>query len=311
MKMRISQQQKLGSFGLLASLAIAFASLASGRDATADLATNVASTQKIYGNIPPDQAEHISTVDRIKSAAAGGSMMAIWETLEHGEKVECLECVPAIAELMYDANPRTREIAAWWLRRRVFGVFGPGQIYEQTIVNLKTKEDPVLRAYAAEALGEFLAAPGVDAVATAAVQDSAPVVRAAAVKALGRLNDDGKGAIGKAFLDGDKNVRLAAIQSAGRINTFADASGLVRLTRDPDVVVRRNAAELLGNVKSAESVDGLIALTADPDANVRNAAAHALGALRDPKARPALEALANGDPNGLVRDQAQIALRRL
>jgi len=305
MKMNISSKQKAPGMGLIAALALAVSSLVS-----ANTAENIASTQKIYGNIPPDQVEHISTVDRIKSAAAGGSMMAIWETLEHGEKVECLECVPAIASLMYDSNPRTREIAAWWLRRRVFGVFGPGQVYEQTVNNLKTKEDPVIRAYAAEALGEFLAAPGIDAVAEAAVKDSAPIVRAAAAKALGRLNDDGKGALGKALLDGDRNVRLAAIQSAGRINAFSDARALVQLTSDGDVLVRRNTAELLGNVKTPESVDGLIALTKDADANVRNAAAHSLGALRDPKARPALEALAN-DPNGLVRDQARIALRRL
>ncbi len=33
---------------------------------------------------------------------------------------------------------QTREIAAWWLRRRIFGVFGPGQVYQQTINTLAT-----------------------------------------------------------------------------------------------------------------------------------------------------------------------------
>ena len=63
-------------------------------------------------------------------------------------------------------------------------------------------------------------------------------------------------------------------------------------------------------MRAKDSVDGLIALTKDADASVRNSAAHALGQIRDGRARAALEALAN-DPDGLVRDQALIALRRL
>ena len=97
----------------LGSIIIAAFSLASGDNLTA----NVGGTQALYGNIPPDQIEFLSTGDRIKSVAASGSMMAIWETLEHGEKVECLDCIPSVEPLLYDANPRTREIAAWWLRR--------------------------------------------------------------------------------------------------------------------------------------------------------------------------------------------------
>uniref|UniRef100_UPI0019D11985 HEAT repeat domain-containing protein n=1 Tax=Pseudomonas viridiflava TaxID=33069 RepID=UPI0019D11985 len=50
--------------------------------------------------------------------------------------------------------------------------------------------------------------------------------------------------------------------------------------------------------------------TKDSDASVRESAAHALGQIRDARAKGALEALAN-DPNGLVRDQAAIARRRL
>ena len=32
-------------------------------------------------------------------------MMAIWETLEHGERVECLDCIPSVEPLLYDPNP--------------------------------------------------------------------------------------------------------------------------------------------------------------------------------------------------------------
>jgi HEAT repeat protein len=309
--MRISSKFKLDSFGIVASLALACASLVSSGEATADVSENITGTQRVYGSIPPDQIEHISTRDRIKSEVARGSMMGIWETLEHGERVECIDCIPAVSGLLYDSNPRTREIAAWWLRRRIFGVFGEGQVYQQTLQTLQSDADPVRRAYAANALGEFLATPGIEACAGAIERDADPRVRAAAAAALGRLNDDGQGALSKALVDVDPRVKLAAIRSAGRLNTFKDVPAVARLASDGDVVVRRNAAELLGNLRAPEGVDAVLALARDPDANVRNAACHSLGALHDPRARSVLEDLAKNDPNGLVRDQAQIALRRL
>ena len=300
-----------GHLGFLAAAALACASLLSGGKATAGSTTeNIGGTQAVYGNIPPDQIEFLSTGDRIKSVAASGSMMAIWETLEHGERVECLDCIPSVEPLLYDVNPRTREIAAWWLRRRMFGVFGKGEVYERTLQTLQTDADPKRRANAAYALGEFLAAPGIEACALAIAKDGDPTVRAAAASALGRLNDDGRGALTAALGDTDGRVKLAALGSAGRVNTFTDITAVARLTGDPDVKVRRRSAELLGAMRAKDSVDGLIALTKDPDASVRNSAAHALGQIRDGRARAALEGLKN-DPDGLVRDQATIALRRL
>lgn len=301
----------LGNLGFLACAAIACASLLSGTPVLAGNKTvNAGSTRAIYGDIPPDQIETLSTGDRIKSVAASGSMTAIWETLEHGERVECLDCIPSVSPLLYDPNPRTREIAAWWLRRRIFGVFGKGEVYERTLQTLAGDADPKRRAYAASALGEFLAAPGIEACAAAIDRDGDPNVRAAAAAALGRLNDDGRGGLSKALGDADGRVKLAALESAGRINTFTDIQGVARLTGDADAKVRRKSAELLGAMRAKDAVDGVVALTKDPDASVRNSAAHALGQIRDARARGALEALAN-DPDGLVRDQAKMALRRL
>src|SRR5262249_35937643 len=124
---------------------LACAALFSGKSAQGDnlsATTSTGGTRAIYGNIPPDQIEFISTQDRIKSVAASGSMMAIWETLEHGEKVECVDCIPSVEPLLYDANPRTREIAAWWLRRRGFGVWGAGEVYQRTVQTLASDTEP-------------------------------------------------------------------------------------------------------------------------------------------------------------------------
>ncbi|MGH7295468.1 MAG: HEAT repeat domain-containing protein, partial [Polyangiaceae bacterium] len=172
----------------------------------------------VYGPQTSNGSEFLSTTDSIKSAAISGSPTLIWETLEHGEKIECLDCIPLVSPLLYSSNAKNREIAAWWLRRRIFGVFGQGEVYQQTLQALQSDSDPVKRSYAAYALGEFLAAPGIDACATAVVSDGDPRVRAAAASALGRLNDDGGGALGAALNDSDATVKLAALASAGRVN---------------------------------------------------------------------------------------------
>ena len=271
-----------------------------------------AGTRAIYGNIPNDQIEFLSSPDRIKSAVAGGSMTTIWETLEHGERVECLDCIPAVEPLLYDANPQTREIAAWWLRRRMFGVFGPGEAYERTVNTLKSDGNPEKRANAAYALGEFLATPGIDACKAAIETDKDANVRAAAASALGRLNSDGDGALSKAMGDGERKVRLAGLASAGRVNGFADATTVAKLVGDGDAVVRRNAVELLGSLKVRDAAQALTALAKnDPNADVRGSACHSLGELRASASRSVLEDVAKNDANGLVRDQATIALRRL
>jgi hypothetical protein len=266
----------------------------------------------VYGDIPADQAEDLSTSDRIKSAAASGAPTLVWEALEHGEKVECLDCISAVAPLLYDTNAKNREIAAWWLRRRIFGVFGQGEVYQQTIQVLAGDSDPMRRAYAAYALGEFFAAPGITACAQALANDADARVRAAAASALGRLNDDGGGALGMALGDADARVKIAVLGAAARINTFSGLSSVAGLTMDADVTVRRRAVEVLDGLGAKDAVMVVAAVAQkDTDAGVRAAACHALGTFGDRAALSVLQSLAASDSNTFVRDQAKIALKRL
>ncbi len=266
----------------------------------------------VYGDVPADQAEFLSTPDVIKSAAANGAPTLIWEALEHGEKVECLDCISAVSPLLYDANAKTREIAAWWLRRRIFGVFGPGEVYSQTIQTLASDSDPLRRSYAAYALGEFFATPGIGACAQALTTDADPRVRAAAASALGRLNDDGGGALGTALADTDTTVKLAALASAARINTFSSVSAVAGLSMDGDATVRRRAVEVLDALGAKDAVM-VVAMVAqkDSDAGVRAVACHALGTFGDPTVTSVLQTIASSDSDTFVRDQAHIALLRL
>jgi len=74
--------------------------------------------------------------------------------------VECLNCIGAVAPLLFDADAKNREISAWWLRRRMLGVFGPGEVYEQTLTTLSSDPSATRRSYAASAIGEFLVGSG-------------------------------------------------------------------------------------------------------------------------------------------------------
>jgi len=313
--MRTGQMLKLKlALGGLATIAATFATLDARADAPRPVTpdSNAHGFASVYGVVPPDQAEFISTSAAIRSAAASGSPTLVWEVLEHGEKVECLECIGAVAPLLYDANAKTREIAAWWLRRRIFGVFGPNEVYQQTIQALASAQDPLRRMYAANALGEFLAAPGVAACATAVVGDADPRVRAAAATALGRLNSDGVGALAMALGDADPTVKLAALGSAARINSFSGVAALAALTSDASVDVRRRAVEVLDALGVTDAAVAVVASAQrDSDPGVRAAACHALGTFGDMSASSVLQTIATSDSNGFVRDQAKFALLRL
>lgn len=292
---------------------LAAGTLMSGSDAKSDGYSNGGGVAAVYGNIPADQVEFLTPPERIMSVAAGGAgASAIWEALEHGESVECLDCIPVVEHLLFDQDPANREIAAWWLRKRMFGVFGPGEVYERTINVLSNDPDPVRRTYAANAIGEFLTLAGVGPLSTALSSDQSPAVRAAAAKALGRLNDIGGGAISKGMTDSDEGVRLASIAAAGRINTFVDVTTASKLTGDSSVMVRRKGVELLEELHAKDSMMSLIALAqSDADPGVRAAACHALGIVGDASAKSTLQHAADADVDVFVRDQATMALRRL
>ncbi len=287
------------------------AAMLSGHDAQGQSAPAPrAGTGSVYGNdLGKTSVEQLSSNDEIMRAVAGGAPSRIWAVLEHAERVDCLSCIPAVEPLLYDSHAQTREIAAWWLRKRVFGVFGPGQAYEKTVNTLKSDPNPVHRAYAASALGEFLTVAGVKHCAEALKSDSDETVRAAAARALGRIGID-KGALAAAMSDGSPRVKIAVLDAASRMNQKFTAVGVGLADADP--VVRKRAAEVAATHRATDQVGTLIALAqGDADAEVRLAAAHSLGALHDASARPALEQIAQKDSSGLVRDQARIALRRL
>jgi HEAT repeat protein len=283
--------------------------------ATGYVASVHAGRALVYQELPELSLEHVTSFDGIAAVTMGNvAPTEIWTALEHGEKVECLDCIPGVSKLLYDGNKKTREISAWWLRRRIFGVFGPGEVYSQVVSTLTSDSSDARRAYAAEALGEFLVADGVPLVAHAAVSDAASAVRAASVRALERLNNEGPGGeLATAIGDAAPEVQLAALTASVRINVFTRVDAVVARLSDPSGDVRRRAADVLGTMRTSDAVVGLIALSSpdqEKDARVRTSAVAALGRIADPSARDAVMA-AQSDPDALVQSMARIALRRL
>jgi HEAT repeat protein len=271
---------------------------------------------EVYKNLQPESLEAVSTSKQIMNLDAPNlAPTHIWKVLEHGEKLECLACIPVVSKLLYSSNAKTREISAWWLRRRIFGVFGAGQVYERTIATLADADARESdRVHAANALGEFLSVGGVAPLSKAILSDESPAVRLAAVAGLERLNSSGAdGELAVALGDDDEGVRLAALHASTRINTFLDVESVVALISDSSSLVRRRAAESLGVMKSEDSVASLIALTSpdqESDAAVRGAAVWALGQIGSADAGDAILA-AQEDSDPFVRNAANIAGRML
>jgi hypothetical protein len=271
---------------------------------------------KVYRQLAPNSLEGTTQPKALLAELKKANIAPtrIWKVLEHGEKIECLSCIPYVNKLLYSPEAKNREIGAWWLRRRVFGVFGPGQAYSQVLKVLASgSETEERRAYAADAVGEFLNPAGVRYVARAAVQDPSPLVRKSAVKALQRLNHEGPSAeLGSALSDSDPEVRLAALTAAGSINVFSSVERVVALLGDESPHVRKRAAEILGSMRVADAVVGLVALAGSDEESddVRAAAIWALGQIGDSAGRPVVQAQA-GSSSATVRSAVAIALRRL
>lgn len=248
--------------------------------------------------------EVVATPEAIKDVALRGAPIAVWETLEHGESLECLECIPYVEPLLYNKDARVREIAAWWLRRRVFGY---AEVTLKVRKVIETDADPERRAAAANALGEFMD-PGGTKFLIKAASDTSPLVRAASIAAIRRLNDsDGAPAVAAGLGDTDVSVRKVALEAATKLSGFSDVPAVAKLISDPDSSVRGRAADALGVFKAKGSLGGLMVLAVkDAEEDVRVDAVNALGEIGDPAARATIDQALN-DSSSRVRDAARVA----
>src|SRR5689334_2078761 len=58
-----------------------------------------------YEQLDRSSLETVTTPERLLRVAQGGyAPTEIWRALEHGEKVECLSCIPVVSKLLFDEN---------------------------------------------------------------------------------------------------------------------------------------------------------------------------------------------------------------
>jgi len=145
---------------------------------------------------------------------------------------------------------------------------------------LARSEDAALRQAAVESLAKL---GGKEAVPhlRRAMADPAPVVRMAAIRALGARGDESSfGALRDAAMSDEvEDVRLAALQALTSSKVRgAEVRGVASaLLTDASPTVRREAASALGSLGKSRVTPELLALVkADPVASVRQAAAYSV-----------------------------------
>jgi hypothetical protein len=145
------------------------------------------------------------------------------------------------------------------------------------------------------------------------LQDAQAPVRAGAVRALStHRSQEGDEAVTAALEDPAPEVAAAALDVVGQQRRLAEAESAVVLLGSADARVREAAARALERIGRAQHVKPLAeTLQADPVASVRVAAAQTLGLLGGPFAASALSQAASKDPDSHVQHVARRGLERL
>jgi HEAT repeat protein len=185
---------------------------------------------------------------------------------------------------------------------------------------------PETRVAAAAALGPHLAVPGVLTELLAAAKDPQPVVRAAALAALGdrkaeappeaRKDDSADtAAILVAMDEPNAAVRSAAASAAGVFPSPRVRTALAALLDDKDQAVQLAACASLGELKAKEGVEKLNALRTSADRRLQAAALEALKGIGElSEVDVLLEKIKSGHANGgelqaLAKTQAEAKVK--
>jgi len=197
-----------------------------------------------------------------------------------------------VAGLLEDPNPVVRESAV-----RIAGYFGYPSCADRVIACARDTSESVRRAVV-EHLPLFEHAGAVPALTHALAFDT-PAVRAAAAAAFARVNAaDAEEPLLKALDDSEPWVRYYALRAVGRLRHAAIASAVRRLLdHDPAPQVRLAAIEVLGRLDTADAVAVLQPLVTSAEGDMARAAIRALGHTSDASAAAALSSvLRSADP---------------
>ncbi len=259
----------------------------------------------------PAWAGHGSSPQAVASAIASGSPDAIKSELERSEYLVCAACVDYVMPLIDSQDQGIREVAGWWLVRR--GV--SRQIFADMLTRLG-QPDSVKARNAADVLGSF---GYVNAIPSLGAALSNPAftgeARAAMARALGTIRRPAAAAPLQAVLgDADPLVRAASLAALRKVEGFNDGTVAVGLLGDASESVRVEAIFTVAAFHTPSAAAPLVQLLkSDPSASVRKRAAWALGQMNASAAvaAPALTQASTSDASPFVRSLARAALASL
>jgi HEAT repeat protein len=184
------------------------------------------------------------------------------------------------------------------------------------LVEALADRDASLRSHAADALGAI--GPNDPSVVAALIAQLGTADALAATKGLGKCGAaalPATGALIKLLKSADSEVRWNAVKTLGKIGAVEALEPLIAALSDSSELVREHAAEALGDLgpAAAAGVEPLKAALRDPYVKVRRDAARSLGQI-GPAAKtaiPILQTLAKDDPQTIVRQAAEIAVKKL
>ncbi|MBN2303055.1 MAG: HEAT repeat domain-containing protein [Anaerolineae bacterium] len=176
------------------------------------------------------------------------------------------------------------------------------------LLDALSDEDPRIRLYVTDVLGEIGEADAIPALA-AALRDPEWRVRFRAADALGKMGDrEAVPDLIDMLKDSNKDVRISVAWALGKIGNKSAVPGLIDLLHDREWRVRWAAAEALWEI-GTESIPPLIEALREKDEYVRRAAVRALVEIGEPAIEPLIATL--GDSNWDVRWSAASALQEI
>lgn len=183
---------------------------------------------------------------------------------------------------------------------------------EPALQALTARED-LVRLEAVSVLGWLKSERTLGPLTAIATHDQNPVVRRAAIGALGigaAITQETITALLSALSDTAWQVREEAATTLGKLRATAARDALVRALGDDYWQVRLQAVRALGKLRDATTSKAVAELLTHAISNLRKEAALSLGELGDAASLPALHTAAT-DPDPEVRKAARIAVTQI
>ena len=224
--------------------------------------------------------------------------------IEHIPYLDDDRVVPTLIEALENAPPRVRAAAA--------SAFAQVERDEALpyLLGALNDSDSWVRYFAARSIGHHRYAESLDALTQAAKKDGASHVRIAAVDSLGKIDGWRAVAALTSFIESpDLDLARAALKSLGQIDHSDASRPLLEALRSPIAALRLEALQALGVRGGQEAIKSLQwAAAADSEPEVAQAAINALARLATPEA---IDALVNLTVEATLREASVNALARL